>query len=422
MLQHITVDEWIEHRAASFKSVSSSVLEIIQDVAARGDEALFELSLKFDDVSLDTLEVSEETILSAFDEVDQETLEALMNAFERIMMFHLLQKQKDLWMQAAGPGVMLGVKVTPLERIGIYVPGGKAAYPSTVLMCAIPALVAGVSEICVCTPPTENGPSALTLIACALCGIEEIYQVGGAQAIAAMAYGTESIPSVDKIVGPGNEYVAFAKRVVNGTVAIDFPAGPSEIAVIADDSANAVFVAADIIAQSEHDPSAASVLITPSERFANLVSKKIKSQLKNTARKEIIEAALQNAGVIITADLDEAVDCANEIAPEHLSVQVAEPLALIQQIHHAGSIFLGSYTPVACGDYASGTNHVLPTAGAARTYSGLNVSHFTKTSTVQMITKEGLMEIHDAIEKLANAEGLQAHADSVRIRLDEEHL
>ncbi|MDR2854788.1 MAG: histidinol dehydrogenase [Methanomicrobiales archaeon] len=418
MLRHITVNQLVEHRFASFQDASDALLEIIPEVASRGDEALFEFTKRFDGVSLDTLMVSEESIQNAFEEVDDEILQALMDAFERIVMFHQLQKEKDLWLHEMGPGILLGMKVTPLERIGIYVPGGKAAYPSTVLMCAAPARIAGVSEICLCTPPGENGPSALTLVACAICGIDEIYQVGGAQAIAAMAYGTESIPCVDKIVGPGNAYVAAAKRFLQGTVAIDFLAGPSEVVIIADDSADAMFVAADIIAQCEHDPSAVAILITPSESFAALVDEKIKIQVKKTARKEIVSVALQNAGVIFTSDLDEAVSVANAIAPEHLSVQVAEPLALLSQIQNAGSIFIGSYAPVACGDYASGTNHVLPTAGEARRYSGLNVSHFTKSSTVQVITKEGLMQIHDTVEKIADAEGLQAHADSVRIRLD----
>ena len=420
MLRHITAKEWIKERRVSLNSVSESVSEIIHDVLSRGDEALFDLSQKFDGVSLEELRVSEESIEDAFEQVDQETLLALANAYERIVRFHQLQKQKDLWLHETDPGIMLGVKVTPLGRIGIYVPGGRAAYPSTVLMCAVPARIAGVPDICVCTPPGENGPSALTLVACAMCGIDEIYQVGGAQAIAAMAYGTESISPVSKIVGPGNAYVTAAKRLVNGTTAIDFAAGPSEIAIIADDSANATFVAADIIAQSEHDPSAASVLVTSSERFANQVSKNITSQMKNTARKEIVSAALENVGVIITSDLGETTDVVNTIAPEHLSIQVADPLSLLSNIYNAGSIFIGPYTPVACGDYASGTNHVLPTAGDAHVYSGLNVSHFTKTSTVQMITKEGLMQIHETVEKLADAEGLQAHADSVRIRLRSE--
>ena len=418
MLRQITIEEWAKHRILSLESVFEAVTEIMADVVDRGDEALFELTDQFDGISLDSLQVSDEDIINALEEVDDEMLQALSDAYDRITEFHEQQKEKDLWLHETDPGIMLGVKVTPLDRVGIYVPGGRAAYPSTVLMCAAPARVAGVSEICVCTPPGKEGPSALTLAACAICGIHEIYQVGGAQAIVAMASGTDSIPHVDKIVGPGNAYVAAAKHAVQGVVAIDFPAGPSEVAIIADDSANAVFVAADIIAQSEHDPSAASVLITPSELFVEQVNKEIKKQLKKTARKEVVTAALKNAGVIITSDLDEAFDIANGIAPEHLSVQVTDPLSWLSRIQHAGSIFIGSYTPVACGDYASGTNHVLPTAGNARIYSGLNVSHFTKTSTVQMITKEGLMEINDMVEKIADAEGLHAHADSVRVRLE----
>jgi histidinol dehydrogenase len=420
MLRRITVNEWIEHQSASLDSVHDSVAQIIQEVSSRGDEALLELSRRYDNVILETVQVPEKAILNAHEQVDKEVLQALINAYERIVMFHKLQRQKELWLQETDPGILLGVKVTPLERIGIYVPGGRAAYPSTVLMCAAPARVAGVSEICLCTPPGRDGPSPLTLAACAICGITEVYQVGGAQAIAAMAHGTESIARVDKIVGPGNRYVAVAKHIVQGDVAIDFPAGPSEIVIIADEYANPTFIAADIIAQSEHDPSAVSLLITPSEELAHCVDENIEEQIKNISRKEIILESLKQGGVIISSNLDEAVVIANRIAPEHLSLQVAEPIHKISQIQHAGSIFVGSYAPVACGDYASGTNHVLPTAGNARLYSGLNLSHFTKTSTVQIISKEGLMQIQKTIEKIADAEGLHAHANSVRIRLEPE--
>jgi histidinol dehydrogenase len=418
MLRRITVNEWIKHQSETLESVHDSVTQIIQDVSSRGDEALFELSKRYDNVTLEAIQVPEEAILNAHEQVDKEVFQALIDAYERIVKFHKLQKQRDLWLQETDPGILLGVKVTPLERIGIYVPGGRAAYSSTVLMCAAPAHVAGVSEICLCTPPGKDGPSPLTLAACAICGITEVYQVGGAQAIAAMAHGTESIARVDKIVGPGNSYVAVAKHIVQGDVAIDFPAGPSEIVIIADEFANPAFIAADILAQSEHDPSAPSLLITPSEELAARVNENIEQQVKNASRKEIILEALKKGGFIISPDLDEAVKIANTIAPEHLSLQVTEPIHKISQIKHAGSIFIGSYTPVACGDYGSGTNHVLPTGGNARLYSGLNVSHFTKTSTVQIINKEGLMQIQGIIEKIADAEGLHAHADSVRIRLE----
>ena len=417
MLRQITVNEWIKHQSASLESVHDSVTQIIQDVSSRGDEALLELSKRFDNVVLETVKVPEEAILNAHKQIDKEVYQALIDAYERIVLFHTLQKQKELWLQETDPGILLGVKVTPLERIGIYVPGGRAAYPSTVLMCAGPAHVAGVSEICLCTPPGKEGPSPLTLAACAICGITEVYQIGGAQAIAAMAYGTESIARVDKIVGPGNSYVTVAKSIVQGDVAIDFPAGPSEIVIIADESANSAFIAADILAQSEHDPFAASLLITPSEELTDRVNENIETQIKDAPRKEIILQALKQGGLIVSSDLDEAVQIANAVAPEHLSLQVAEPIHMLSQIKNAGSIFVGSYAPVACGDYASGTNHVLPTAGNARLYSGLNLAHFTKTSTVQIINKEGLMQIQNTIEKIADAEGLHAHANSVRIRL-----
>ena len=417
MLQRMTAQDWIAYRSKSMSSVFDQAEQIMQNVASRGDEALFEYTERFDGVSLDRLRVSDEIVQNALELVNDETIQALTDAYERIFKFHELQKQKNLWLHEMEPGITLGVKTTPLERVGIYVPGGRAAYPSTVFMGAAPARVAGVKEICVCTPTGQYGPSPLTLVACNLCGIKEIHQIGGAQAIAAMAYGTESIQPVDRIVGPGNAYVAAAKQLVQKHVGIDFPAGPSELAIIADETAKPAFIAADIIAQSEHDPHASSVLITPSEKQADLVEKELALQLETVKRHEIVKEALSHAGVIITADLLDAAEISNTIAPEHLSLQVSDPFAILSLVKHAGSIFAGSYAPVACGDYASGTNHILPTSGYARQCSGLNVSHFTKTSTVQIINKEGLMQMHETIERIADAEGLHAHADSVRIRL-----
>jgi len=297
--------------------------------------------------------------------------------------------------------------------VGAYVPGGRAAYPSTALMCTIPAVVAGVGEICCCTPPPV---SPITLAALDIAGVGEIYRVGGAQAIAAMAIGTETIPAVEKIVGPGNVYVTVAKMLLRDEAEIDFPAGPSEIAIIADDTANPTFIAADILAQAEHDPSAACVLVTTDATLADSVGAEVKRMAAGAVRREIVEEALGHSGYIIAGDLDEAVEVVDGIAPEHLSIQVRDPLDILTRIKNAGSIFVGPYAAVACGDYASGTNHVLPTAGYARLYSGLDVNHFCRRSTVQVITREGLEAIGDAVETIADAEGLHAHAESVRVR------
>ncbi len=409
----LTLDTWLSRQQATLTGVSGAVQNIIDEVAEKGDEALFDLCERFDKVRLDHLRISDDEIDAAYDSVDPEIIEALTEAYSRISTFHELQRQKDLWLSGNEDGITLGVKTTPLERIGMYVPGGRAAYPSTVLMCAVPAQVAGVKEIICCTPPPAN---PLTLVAADIAGVTDIYTVGGAQAVAAMALGTRTISPVQKIVGPGNAYVTAAKMMLRGKVEIDFPAGPSEIAIIADNTARPDFIAADILAQSEHDPQAASVLITTDPQLPSQVGNWIERLLAEAPRHEIIRQALGQSGYLIVNDIADAIRTSDKIAPEHLSIQVQDPLPVLQGVRNAGSIFVGQYAPVACGDYASGTNHVLPTAGNAKLYSGLNVSHFTKTATVQIISREGIEAIGDVVERLATAEGLHAHAASARIR------
>jgi len=411
--QPLNVESWVSMRRGSLADVKESVGAIIEDVRKNGDAALFALTEKFDKQKLSSLGISREAIDAAYDEVDPALVQALIEAEARITRFHELQMDKSLWLEETEPGITLGVKTTPLDRVGAYIPGGRAAYPSTVLMTTVAARVAGVPEIVLFTPPPVN---PLTLVALDIAGVTEAYSVGGAQAIAALALGTETIRPVQKIVGPGNVFVTQAKMLLREYAEIDFPAGPSEIGVLADESANPAFIAADILAQAEHDPNAACVLVATSERIAQDVGDEIEQQIKSAPRREIMEKALAHSGYVIAGDLDEAIDLMNEIAPEHLSIQTTDPLTTLGKIRHAGSIFIGPYTPVACGDYASGTNHVLPTAGYAKSYSALDVHHFMKRSQVQMVTKEGLDTIGDIVEILAEAEGLAAHAASVTIR------
>ncbi|WP_292516959.1 histidinol dehydrogenase [Methanoculleus sp.] len=413
MWQALDIETWIAGRRSDIDRVKGPVSEIIARVRAEGDLALIDLTKRFDGIDLAEIAVSDEEREAAYDQVDARLVESLVEAEARISQFHELQRGRDLWLQEMEPGITLGVKTTPLSRVGAYVPGGRAAYPSTALMCTIPAKVAGVREICCCTPPPA---SPITLVALDIAGVDEIYRVGGAQAIAAMALGTETVPRVEKIVGPGNVYVTAAKMLLRDEAEIDFPAGPSEIAILADGTANPTFIAADILAQAEHDPNAACVLVTTDAALAGKVGEEVKRMAGEAKRREIVAKALDHSGYIVAGDLDEGVETVDGIAPEHLSVQVADPLAVINRIRSAGSIFVGPYAAVACGDYASGTNHVLPTAGYARLYSGLDVNHFCRRSTVQMITREGLEAIGDVVETIADAEGLHAHAESVRVR------
>jgi histidinol dehydrogenase len=413
MWKALDIEQWQERRRSDLAGVSAAVAAIVEGVRKDGDEALYRFTKEFDRIDLEDLAVTPEEFEGAYEEVEDSLIESLAEAEAHIRRFHELQRNRSLWLEEVEPGVIVGVKTTPLDRIGAYVPGGRAAYPSTALMTTVPAQVAGVPEICVFTPPPVH---PLTLVALDIAGVDECYRVGGAQAIAAMALGTESIDPVQKIVGPGNVYVTAAKMMLREHAEIDFPAGPSEIGILADSTANPAFVAADVLAQAEHDPHAGCILITTDAALPAKVGAEIKRQMKNAPRRSIIEAALGNSGYVVAADLDEAIAAMDDVAPEHLSIQVADPLSTLNAVHNAGSIFVGPYTAVAFGDYASGTNHVLPTAGFARVFSGLDVHHFCKTSSVQMIDREGLEWLGGVVETLATAEGLHAHAESVRIR------
>jgi histidinol dehydrogenase len=411
MWKAVDVDSWIGGRKSSLEDVRASVTTIIERVQKEGDAALRALARKH--CELTDIAVPDEEREAAYDSVDPKIVESLVEAEARIERFHELQRPRDLWLQEMEPGIVLGIKTTALQRVGIYVPGGRASYPSSALMCAVPARVAGVKEICACSPPPIK---PLTLVALDIAGVTEIYNAGGAQAIAAMALGTETIRPVQKVVGPGNLYVTMAKMMLREKVEIDFPAGPSEIAIIADGTADPRIIAADIVAQAEHDSNAACILITTDKKLAEKVGKQVAAMTEQAPRKEIILQALENSGYTIVSDLDEAIAASDAIAPEHLSIQVADPLAVVIRVQNAGAIFVGRYSAVACSDYAVGTNHVLPTAGYARTYSGLDVQHFCKTSSVEMIDRNGLETIGDIVETIAEAEGLFAHAESVRIR------
>ncbi len=405
-------------REVGIQDVLPQVNEILMDVGSKGDEALFSYTEKFDRVKLTELRVTQEEIEAACESVDEKLLQSLEQAATNIWAFHDEQREKDLWLSEVSPGVIVGQKVVPLDSVGTYVPGGRATYPSSALMNVIPAKVAGVQRIVVCTPPKADGSvNPLTLAAADMAGADEIYKVGGVQAIAAMAFGTETIMRVNKIVGPGNVYVTAAKMLVRGSVEIDFPAGPSEVLIIADRCADPGVLAADMIAQAEHDPHSLAVLVTEDELLANAVVEEVTIQARDTARAEIVSQSLEHSAVLVAGSMVEAVDFANAFAPEHLEIITSDPMSVLRNISHAGSVFLGGYTPVAAGDYASGTNHVLPTSGFARTFSGLNVDHFTKKMTVQMITDQGLLSLEKTITSLAEAEGLKAHAESVRRRL-----
>lgn len=406
-------------REVGIQDVITPVNEILMEVASKGDEALFKYTEKFEGAKLDELRVSQEEIEAAYESASEPILEALSQAADNIFAFHLAQKERDFWMTEVSPGVSVGQKVVPLDSVGAYVPGGRAAYPSSALMSVIPAKVANVPRIVVCTPPKSDGSvTPLTLVAADMAGADEIYKLGGAQAVAAMAFGTESVERVNKIVGPGNVYVTAAKMLVRGTTEIDFPAGPSEVLIIADRTADPGVIAADMIAQGEHDPKSISVLVALDDLLASAVAEELKIQSAAASRSEIVEQSLDHSAILVASDPDEAVDFANAFAPEHLEIITSDPLGTFRSVRHAGSVFLGAYTPVAAGDYASGTNHVLPTSGYARAFSGLNVDHFTKKITVQIITDEGLLGLEDSIVTLAGAEGLNAHAESVKRRLE----
>ncbi|WP_044892977.1 histidinol dehydrogenase [Bacillus alveayuensis] len=393
------------------------VLDIIDNVKRNGDEALKEYTKKFDGVSLQSLRVSEQEIEQAYTQINEEMVEIIREAAENIRDYHERQKRES-WIMMKEDGTILGQKVTPLDAVGLYVPGGTAAYPSSVLMNVIPAQVAGVKRIVVASPPNKQGTlSAGVLVAANELGVKEIYKVGGAQAVAALAYGTETIQPVDKIFGPGNIYVALAKREVFGQVAIDMIAGPSEIVVLADETANANEVAADLLSQAEHDERASSILVTPSMKLALEVASEVKKQLETLPRKEIARASIEQYGAIyVTNTMEEAVAAVNELAPEHLEIMTAEPMNLIGKIRNAGAIFLGRFSSEPVGDYFAGTNHVLPTNGTARFSSGLSVDEFVKKSSIILYSEQALQENYKKIAALARLEGLEAHARAVEER------
>ena len=399
--------------------VEKAVAAIVEDVRDRGDAALFEYTEQFDGIRLDgtTVRVPDNEVEAAAASLDPAVREALALAASRIEAFHRRQRRESWFYDEDGTGV-LGQLVRPLWRVGLYVPGGSAAYPSTVLMNAIPARVAGVKEILICTPPARDGRvSAAVLAAAHLLGIREIYRVGGAQAVAALAFGTASIRPVDKIVGPGNAYVATAKRMVFGVVGIDMLAGPSEVAIVADETAAASWIAADLLAQAEHDPRAAALLLTPSAPLADLVRAEVGRQLAALPRATLAVQSLERFGAaILVADLREAVSLVNAIAPEHLEVMVADPWALLPLVRNAGAVFLGAHTPEVAGDYLAGPNHVLPTAGTARFSSPLSVEDFQKRCSLMSLYPATLRHWHEPITRLARLEGLEAHARSIAIR------
>ncbi len=396
-----------------------AVLKILDGVKNEGDKALFAYTEQFDGARLDEgcVRVTEDEIEDAYRLVDPKLLEIIRKALGNIREYHAKQKQYS-WFDSKPNGTMLGQKVTPLQRVGVYVPGGKAVYPSSVLMNIAPAKVAGVEEIVMVTPPAKDGKVTFnTLVAAKEAGADVIYKVGGAQAIGALAYGTESIPKVDKIVGPGNIYVALAKKAVYGHVSIDAVAGPSEILVIADETANPSFVAADLLSQAEHDELASAILVTTSETLAHQVSKEVDLFLEKLSRREIIQKSLDQYGhILVAASMEDAISVANDIASEHLEIQTREPYDVMMKIRNAGAIFIGEYSSEPLGDYFAGPNHVLPTNGTARFFSPLSVDDFMKKSSIIAYSRDALEAVHEEIEQFAEAEGLTAHANSVRVR------
>ena len=407
----------------NYGKFETAVADILANVKAKGDEALFSYTKEFDkvEISADTIRVTEKEIQEAYEAVDASLLEVIRKALVNIRNYHEKQRQNS-WFTSSPNGTMLGQKVTPLNRVGVYVPGGKAVYPSSVLMNIVPAKVAGVPHIIMTTPPGKDGrvnPS--TLVAAREAGADEIYKVGGAQAIGALAYGTASVPKVDKIVGPGNIFVALAKKAVYGHVSIDSIAGPSEILVLADETANAHYVAADLLSQAEHDEMASAILITTSAQLAKDVEKEIEGYLKVLSRREIIEKSLENFGYILLAEnMDEAIDAANEIASEHMEIVTKDAFEVMMKVRNAGAIFIGEYSSEPLGDYFAGPNHVLPTNGTAKFFSALSVDDFVKKSSIVYYSRSALQEIHKDIIQFATSEQLTAHANSIAVRFEDE--
>lgn len=407
----------------SYGEYEERVAAILKQVKEKGDEALFAYTEQFDHAHLtkETVRVSEEEIAEAYEKTDEKLIGVIRKALENIRSYHEKQKQYS-WFDSKPDGTLLGQKVTPLKRVGVYVPGGKAVYPSSVLMNVIPARIAGVDEIIMVTPPGRDGKvSPHTLVAAKEAGVDAIYKVGGAQAIAALAYGTESIPKTDKIVGPGNIYVALAKKAVYGYISIDSVAGPSEILVIADETANPRYVAADLLSQAEHDELASAILVTTSAELAEKVSDEVDGFLKELSRAEIIQKSLDNYGYILVAQtMEEAIETANEIASEHLEILTKNPFDVMTKIRNAGAIFLGEYASEPLGDYFAGPNHILPTNGTAKFFSPLSVDDFIKKSSIISYSRDALEKIHEDIEYFAQAEQLTAHANSIKVRFEKE--
>ena len=415
------LEDLLKRSPNSYGKYEESVREILDAVRERRDEALFEYTKRFDgaDINASNILVTEGEIEEAYGTVDQNLLGVIRKALVNIRSYHEKQMQYS-WFDSKPDGTLLGQKVTALQRIGIYVPGGKAAYPSSVLMNVMPAKVAGVEEIIMVTPPGKDGRvTPTTLVAAKEAGVDKIYKAGGAQAVGALAYGTESIPKVDKIVGPGNIYVALAKKAVYGHVSIDSIAGPSEILVLADETANPRYAAADLLSQAEHDELASAILVTTSMELAKQVSEWVKRFTEELSRGEIIQKSLNNYGHILVADnMEEAIDAANEIASEHLEIMTADPFNVMTRIRNAGAIFIGEYSSEPLGDYFAGPNHVLPTNGTAKFFSPLSVDDFIKKSSIISYSRDALEKIHTDIEKFAEAEHLTAHANSIKVRFD----
>lgn len=420
--RRLLLNDLLQRSPGHYSQYEATVREIIEKVKSNGDCALFEYTKKFDQFELNAqnIRVSDQDIRDAYDSMDPELVRVIRESAENIRHFH--QKQlRNSWFDTKEDGSILGMKITPIARAGIYVPGGKAAYPSSVLMNAIPAKVAGVRELIMVTPPGADGKiNPGTLVAADLAGVDRIYRAGGAQAIAALAFGTKSIPRVDKITGPGNIFVALAKKAVYGYVSIDSVAGPSEILVLADDTADPGYVAADLLSQAEHDELASAILVTTSRELAEQVSRETDRFIRELSRGEIIQKSLDNYGHILVADtMEDAIDAANEIASEHLEIMTADPYQVMTKIRNAGAIFIGEYSSEPLGDYFAGPNHILPTNGTAKFFSPLSVDDFLKKSSIIAYSREALEEVHRDIEQFAEAEQLTAHANSIRVRFED---
>ena len=414
-----TANDLIKRSQADISEVLNIVSDILKDVKENKDEAVKRYTAKFDKAELDDLQVSEDEIKEAYDNLDENLIEALKRASANIEKFHKAQIPEE-WFMEVNTGITAGQIIRPINNVGCYIPGGRAAYPSSILMEVIPAKIAGVERIICCTPPGADGKIMdAILVAADLAGADEIYKCGGAQAIAAMAYGTESIEKVEKIVGPGNVFVTGAKKLVYGDVDIEFPAGPSEVLILCDNTAIPEYLAHDFLSQAEHDPNASCFLVTDDEEIANASKDLIEEFAKDAERREIIEESLEKHGhIILCENMEDAIDFTNTYAPEHLIICTEDDASVLDRIKNAGSIFLGKYSPVAAGDYGSGTNHVLPTGGGAKMYSGLSTEAFLKKPTVQTLTREGIEELSKTVIPIAEYEGFYAHANSVKVRLD----